>query len=155
MAQNTYHPVKGKDIEAAAVSASAGFTGDLTGNVTGNVAGNVTGNSAGVHVGGLQLPMQVISGDGAITIKTGVVILTKGSAAAITLAAPTATTDDGKILYIIAGSAQAHVVTVTGAAGGSGQDVGTFGGAINDSTVLVAYNGVWYVVGAPRNVTWA
>ncbi len=106
-------------------------------------------------VDGIKLPLQVIPGDGAITVKSGVVILTKASAAAITLAAPTAVTDDGKVLYIIAGTAQAHVVTVTGAAGGSGQDVGTFGGAINDSTVLIARNALWYVCGAPRNVTWA
>jgi membrane-bound inhibitor of C-type lysozyme len=105
--------------------------------------------------GGVQFPIQVISGDGAITIKSGYVFLTKGSAAAITLAAPTAVTDDGKEICIIAASAQAHVVTVTGAAGGAGQDVGTFGGAINDSTRLVARNALWYIAGAPRNVTWA
>lgn len=117
--------------------------------------GDVTYTGVVLADGGIRLPKQVISGDGAISIKSGVVILTKGSAAAITLAAPTDVTDDGKILFIVAGSAQAHVVTVTGAGGGSGQDVGTFGGAINDSTALVAYNAKWYVLTAPRNVTWA
>lgn len=105
--------------------------------------------------GGVRLPIQVISGDGAITIKSGAVFLTKGSAAAITLAAPTAVTDDGKVLYVISGSAFAHVLTITGAAGGSGQDVGTFGTAINDGCCLIARNGTWYIAGAPRNVTFA
>lgn len=118
------------------------------------VTGTITATGAVLADGGVRLPVQVISGDGAITIKSGAVILTKGSAAAITLAAPTAVTDDGKVLYIVAGSAQAHVVTVTGAAGGSGQDVGTFGGAINDSAILVARNALWYML-PTRNVTWA
>lgn len=130
---------------AAAITQSGNqaITGTLT--VTGEIVAN----------GGVQRPIQVISGDGAITIKDGTVFLTKGSAGAITLAAPTAVTDDGCMLTIIAASAQAHVVTVTGAAGGSGQDVGTFGGAINDSTTLIARNALWYIAGAPRNVTWA
>ena len=142
MAQTTYKPVKGKDIDAATVTATS-FVGPVTGNVTGNVSG------------GSQRPVVVISGDGAITIADSVVFLTKASAAAITLAAPTAVTHDGMRIDIIAATAQAHVVTVTGAAGGSGQDVGTFGGAINDSTSLIARNGNWYIIGAPRNVTWA
>lgn len=119
------------------------------------ITGSLTVTGAVLADGGVRLPIQVISGDGAITLKSGAVFLTKGSAAAITLAAPTAVTDDGKILHIVAASAQAHVVTVTGAAGGAGQDVGTFGGAINDSTTLVARNALWYVLTAPRNVTWA
>lgn len=127
----------------------ATITGDFAITGTLGVTGVLTAS------GGLKLPGQVIAGDGAITIKSGVVMLTKGSAAAITLAAPTAATDDYKVLHIVAGSAQAHVVTVTGMAAGAGQDVGTFGGAINDSTSLVAYNGGWYVLNAPRNVTWA
>lgn len=138
MPQTTYHSVKGKDIEAATVTATS-FVGPVTGNVA----------------GGVQRPIAVISGDGAITIQDSVVFLTKGSAAAITLAAPTAVTHDGMRIDIIAATAQAHVVTVTGAAGGTGQDVGTFGGAINDSTSLIARNGNWYIIGAPRNVTWA
>lgn len=139
-------PAKLSEIEVTGIST---FTGAVTApaGITGNVTGNVSG--------GAQRPVVVIAGDGAITIADSVVILTKGSAAAITLAAPTAVTHDGMRIDIIAGSAQAHVVTTTGAAGGAGQDVLTFGGAINDSISLIARNALWYIIGAPRNVTAA
>lgn len=149
-APKTYYAIQGEDADFGAVTATS-----VTNTGAQVVAGDSTFTGVVLADGGVRLPVQVISGDGAITIKSGVVFLTKGSAAAITLAAPTAVTDDGKVLYIVAASAQAHVVTVTGAAGGSGQDVGTFGGAINDSTALVARNALWYVLTAPRNVTWA
>ncbi len=103
----------------------------------------------------VQHPTVAYSADGAITLVAGgIAILTKSSAGAYTLAAPAA---DGVELTLIAGTAQAHVVTIQAAdaAGGSAQNVGTFGGAINDSTKLVGYNKQWYVAGAPRNVTWA
>lgn len=101
----------------------------------------------------IQVPVKAFAADGAITLVAGgIAVLTKGSAGAYTLAAPSA---DGIVLIIVAGSAQAHVVTVTGMAAGSGQDVGTFGGAINDGAVLVSYNSLWYIAGAPRNVTFA
>lgn len=138
---------------------------DATGNViiTGTLAvtGAQTFTGAPAFTGvvtasaGVKRPVQTITGDGAITIRDGMVLLTKGSAAAITLAAPTTGTHDGITIQIIAGSAQAHVVTTTGMAAGSGQDVLTFGGAINDSIVLVAISGGWYICGAPRNVTAA
>src|SRR5262249_35010786 len=60
--------------------------------------------------------LQVISGDGAITILEGTVVLSKGTAAAITLAAPTAGAqsaggDDGKVLRVVSTTAAAHVIT--------------------------------------------
>ena len=76
---------------------------------------------------------------------------------AATIADPTATTDDFKILTIISATAQAHTLTyaTTGFnAGGSGTDVGTFGGAKGDGLTLVAYQGVWYVMNK-TNVTLA
>ena len=154
VAPNTYYAIQGKDVTFEDVVATT-VTATITGNITGNVTGNVTGDVTGDVTGGIKRPVQVITGDGAITIRDGVVILTKGSAAAITLAAPTAGTHDGIRIDIIAGSAQAHVVTVTGMAAGSGQDVGTFGGAINDICSLIAYNAGWYILTAPRNVTFA
>jgi len=87
-------------------------------------------------------------------------ILTKGSAAAVTLAAPTAGKPekggmDGFRIRFIAGSAQAHVVTQTTPGfngGGASVDVATFGGALGDNMLLEAYNGAWYTV-STRNVT--
>lgn len=110
----------------------------------------------GVIIDGLTIKdgivgvIQAITGDGAITIQNASVFLSKGSAAAITLAAPTAGTHDGIIIRVVAISAQAHVITggVDGfnAKGSSGTI--TFGGAIGDSVTLVAYNGHWYTLAA-------
>lgn len=101
-------------------------------------------------------PTQVASADGAITITDGRVAITKGSAAALTLAAPTSGVDDFKTLIIFATTAHAHTVTVSGGVNGAGAsgDVGTFGGARGDAMHLIAYGGVWYTV-ALRNVTLA
>lgn len=100
-------------------------------------------------------PIQVASADGAITVKSGSVFITKATAAALTLAAPTAGVDDGKQLTIIDTYGAAHTVTNTSpgfnAASTSG-DVATFGGAKGDSMVIRAYQGVWLTVSL-RNVT--
>jgi hypothetical protein len=89
------------------------------------------------------------SGDGAINPSSGLTVITKATAAALTLAAPTAGTDDGKTLLIISATAAAHTVTQTTPGfngGGSGADVGTFGAAIGNGLLLVAYNGRWLIV---------
>lgn len=57
--------------------------------------------------------LTTIAGDGAITIASGTVLLTKGSAAAITIAAPGAG-GIGTRITITTGSDFAHVVTFTG-----------------------------------------
>ena len=102
--------------------------------------------------------VQVCSADGAITIRDGIVRITKGSAAALTLAAPVANKDDGVRLVIHSTTAYAHTVTVSGGIAGAGTsaDVGTFGGAANDGVELYAYGGYWHVVpGTNLNVTFA
>lgn len=130
-----------------------GVTSDVTGNVTGNVTGDVTGNLSGA----VKRPVQVGSANGAITIKDGYVVLTKAGVAAMTLADPTATTDDGKELTVIALTANAHTVTIASGlnGAGAGADVGTFGGAVGDRFSVVAYNGKWYASGVNVNVTFA
>lgn len=105
---------------------------------------------------GIVGTVQAITGDGAITIQNAYVVLSKGSAAAITLAAPTAGTHDGIRITVVAISAQAHVITgsVDGfnAKGSSG--TATFGGALGDSVTFIAYNGHWYTT-SKVNVTIA
>jgi hypothetical protein len=99
-----------------------------------------------------QHKVEVASADGAIaSVAGGHVHITKAGVCALTLAAPTR---DGAELVIISETANAHTVTVTGAIAGSAQDVGTFGGAINDSCILYSRNLKW-CMGATRNVTWA
>jgi hypothetical protein len=101
--------------------------------------------------------VEIEAASGAINIKSGVAVVTLGSAAALTLAAPLAGVDDGSVLTIVSTTAQAHTVTQTTPGfngGGTASDVGTFGAAIGNSMQLVAYNGIWYTV-ALRNVTLA
>jgi hypothetical protein len=90
-----------------------------------------------------QSPVQVLADDGAITIPGGYVILTKAGASAITLAAPTV---DGLELTVYSLTAQAHTLTVSGGLYGVGatKDVGTFGGAIEDTVTLFSRNGAWH-----------
>lgn len=92
---------------------------------------------------------QVLSGDGAVSIKNGVVTITKGTAAAVTIANPTATTDDFKRLSIVSTTAAAHTVTLTGGFGngGTSYDVATFAAAIGAGLHLIAFGGYWYVTG--------
>lgn len=110
----------------------------------------------GTLIGGQKDTTTVIIGDGAITIAPGTIALTKGSAAAITLAAPTPTTHDGYVLRIYSETAFAHVITsgVDGinAKGSSGTI--TLGGAKGDSVTLVARNGHWWTL-AKVNATVA
>lgn len=110
-----------------------GITADITGNVTGAV----------------QFTVNEYAADGAISVASQVAVITKGTAAAMTLAAPTADTDDGIIIEIVSATAAAHTVTATTIgfnAGNAAADVGTFGGAIGDGIRLVAHNGEWLVL---------
>jgi len=103
-----------------------------------------------------QQPNIVYTAAGAITLTQGGVAFLEGSSArAMTLAAPNLN-DDGCILHIVATTAQAHTVTVSGGinGGGTGTDVGTFGGAKGDGFTCVARAGVWYLL-AVINVTFA
>ncbi len=102
----------------------------------------------------VNMPRQTASADGAITLLAGgIVEITKAGVCALTLANPQA---DGCLLFISSKTAQAHTVTVAdGLHGlGAGEDVGTFGGAIDDGCILASINGYWVQV-ANTNVTFA
>ena len=91
-----------------------------------------------------------ISGDGAVDITLGDYFrLTKGSAAAITIADPVAA-DNGRVVMIVSASAFAHTITVAGGIGGAGgtDDVITFTNRAAASVTLKAVNGAWWVVGS-------
>lgn len=91
----------------------------------------------------------VIAGDGAINVNGGAdgVLLTKGSAAAITIAAPGAK-DVGRIKRITAGSDFAHVVTFTG----STLRNGTAGGKLTWTSA--AFRGSSLMIQAVDATTW-
>jgi hypothetical protein len=94
---------------------------------------------------GVKMPTTVISGDGAITISPGIIALTKGTAAAITIAAPTAVTHDGYLIWVYTETAAAHVITCATVGfnlkGSSGTV--TFTAAIGNAVLLCARNGNW------------
>ena len=99
-------------------------------------------------------PFNVLSASQAIDPHTPArYIITKPTnPAALTLAAPTAGTDDGVLLEFISATAVAHTIT-TPAAGdirdGNTSDhdtVATFAAHIGANCTLLAYNGVWYVI---------
>lgn len=172
-APNTYYAIQKQDVEfeditatgtlaaTGAITATGGVvgavtgavtgnvTGNLTGNVTGNLTGNVTGNVTGTHIGGQQDSVVTISGDGAITVAPSSVYLSKASAAAITIVAPTSVTHDGYLIRVVCQTAQAHVITCASvgfnAKGSSGTI--TFAAAIGNSVLLEAKGGNWYVIG--------
>lgn len=87
---------------------------------------------------------------------SGVVVLTKTGVGAYTLALPGAA-DDGKHLYIIAGTANAHVVTLPSASlydgTGTPKDTITFDAQIGASVHLVAVNETYCLIGDASTVT--
>lgn len=87
--------------------------------------------------------------NGAITPTDGVVALAKTSAAAMSLAPPSAA-EEGIRMVIVARTAFAHVVTITEGLGGKGAsfDTITFA-AVGDSIELLADNLHWIPVSAP------
>ena len=123
------------------VNAILGIVGNLTGGVTGDVTGDLTGAV-------IQAPTD-IAGDAAIPPGGGVATASKGSAAALTLAVPSAG-NVGKTLRVIAASAQAHVITAASLDGGGTL---TFGGAIGDSVLLYARAADAWSIDSTTNVT--
>ena len=91
--------------------------------------------------------VETITGNGAITIQSGTVLLTKGSAAAITLAAPSS--QDGTIITITSTTAFAHVVTVTGGmwdGTATTNTTATFPAVQGGAITLIAFGTDWYVL---------
>lgn len=88
--------------------------------------------------------------DGAITIANGVATLSKGSAGAYTLAAPTAA-QAGTVIRIVSKSAYAHVVTFTGNILDDGTSTtklkATCAAYVGANVTVVAVNLRWVLVG--------
>jgi hypothetical protein len=109
------------------------------------VAGTKT--SEGSVGGSADARVKVYSGDGAIDVRSHIAIITKGSAAAMTLAAPTS---DGIDIKVSAGSAFAHVVTATGllhdGVTGGAKNTYTTAAFVGSGAHLVSYNGKWHLM---------
>jgi hypothetical protein len=88
----------------------------------------------------------LVAGDATINAnQSQIYILNKGSAAAITLGAPTVTTSDGVTITITSNSAFAHVITATGLfqSGAAGVNTCTFAAHAGATVTLYAYQGKW------------
>jgi hypothetical protein len=88
--------------------------------------------------------VQALTGDGAITISRGVATLTKAGVLVATLNAPQIGHDDFNRLTIVSLGTAGSAHTVSGI---SGALTATFSNVIGDSLDLMAFNGVWYVLG--------
>lgn len=75
-------------------------------------------------------------------------VITKAGVLADTLAAPTAGTDDYKIVIIKSTTNNAHTLTATGLlqCGASATDVATFAAFAGAGLTLMAYNAKWLVL---------
>jgi hypothetical protein len=89
---------------------------------------------------------------GAIGIAKGQALLMAGSAAAMTLVAPTAVTHDGLQLTIVALDAYAYTVTTPASAINGAKHIATWTAAIGNNINLIAFNGVWYTDDTPNGV---
>lgn len=115
---------------------------------------DITATADEVNTLALANKIQVAAANGAIAIQDSVVVITKGTAAAMTLGTPTAA-QNGTVITIVSATAAAHTVTAATIgfnAGNAASDVGTFGGAIGDGFSVVAYGGEWYTL-TNTNVT--
>lgn len=102
-----------------------------------------------------QTQRQLLLGDNVVISASGAIdphaaqkyVITKAGVAAMTLAAPTAGTDDGLRIQIASETAYAHTVTATGLfQDGSGNvNEATFAAHAGALLELEAYNGKWQI----------
>jgi hypothetical protein len=92
------------------------------------------------------LPINVYTADGAITVASQRAVISKTSAAAMTLAAPTAA-QAGLTIVLTSGTAFAHVVTATGliddGVTGGAKNTITLGAFVGATATIYAYNLHW------------
>lgn len=106
-------------------------------------------NTSGTSNVGIVEPVQTALVNGAISIVTGKVFITKAGVEALTLAlpiagSPSAGGHDGAVLSIVSTTANAHTVT-TPANGVNGTNhIITFSGTLPNSIALTAFNGSWW-----------
>lgn len=103
-----------------------------------------------VPIATLQSPFpQALTTNGAIPPHVGhTYVITKAGVLADTLAAPTATTDDGIEIIVTSATANAHTITATGLlqTGTASVNVATFAAQKGAGLTLMAYQGVWQVM---------
>ncbi len=90
-------------------------------------------------------PLLVYAANAAVTLKHGATaVITKGSAAALTIADPTTGVHDGLEMDFISATAFAHTLVAPSGFNGAGTQ-GLWGGAKGDGMKIIAYLAKWYV----------
>lgn len=143
-----------------AVSAiSSGTDENLTLDAKGAGAITLGGTSTGKTIipkAQIKNQRATITGDGAITIVSGNVVLTKGSAAAITLAAPSS--QDDTEITVISNSDYAHVITFPSAIlldGTTGANTTATFAAFKGAAITFVASGVTWLTKSINAVTCA
>lgn len=93
-------------------------------------------------------PFQKASADGALRSTGGVIIITKATAGAFTLARPTMSMN-GQTLIVTSTTAAAHVIVQSTPGfnnGGASADTATFAASVGSGLELVAADGAWWIV---------
>lgn len=99
--------------------------------------------------------VEVDAASGAIAIKQGTVFITKGSAAAMTLALPISGVDDGKVLTVVCTTAFAHTVATPANGIDGTKTTITFVAAAGNMVELIAFGGLWYLATPPTGAGYA
>jgi hypothetical protein len=109
-----------------------------------------------------QQPVVAYTGSADALAYPGTAAISSTGVDACTLATPVAGSaaaggDDGKMLRIVATTAHAHTVTTAAHkiidGSSTSKDTATWAGYAGGSIELMAYGGLWYVIGTPLNVT--
>lgn len=120
--------------------------------VTGDALNAIINTVNGLPGVSLQSPASstaLLTTNGAIDPHTAATyVITKAGVLADTLAAPTATVDDGKLIVITSNTANAHTVTATGLfqCGTASVNLATFAAQAGAGMTLMAYQGKWNVL---------
>ncbi len=131
----------------------AGVTSAIQTQLTTNASAISTEQSRALSAEALLmpalLPVTVYSGDGAIALIGGIANITKGSAATLTITAPT-TQQNGLMIMLISTTAFNHTVTSTslfldGASGAPHSQL-HFPSQVGGSVILMAINQLWAVL---------
>jgi len=107
--------------------------------------------------GATSFPAGLLTTNGAIPVRPSAsYIITKAGVLADTLAAPTATTDDGVTITVTSSTAFAHTITATGLlnTGSASVNVVTFAAFAGAGLTLQAYQGKWNVL-ASTGITFS
>ena len=110
-----------------------------------------SGNDPAINALDAPYAVAAVTASGAISATQGLIAVTAGSVAALTLAAPVAGLpspggNDGQTLEILSTTAYAHTVTTPSNAINGSKHIATFAAAVGNFLILEAYNGVWYAL---------